>query len=722
MYKVFFFFISFFLSYLLGLNQLQAQNISKLIQKGITEGITVDLREPVYSDGVLTTTKGGVIQASRLRIQAKTIRYTRQTVEGETLLTVQAEEDLIIEFGDYIFIGDELFFDFQKQEGWIKNGKTTVEPWFFGGESIHLLPNGDYKVKNGYVTTSERTPPEWGIYSNSVTVKEEKLIDAEDVQIKLFNLPVFWIPSFHANVDSIFDSPIRYRFRWGGRQGPRFGFTYEVFSWERWKTFIRFDYRLTRGPGGGIETYYRSQDGKTKFESINYLAVDSSLLHPHDKSRFRFEGSFRKLMFQDKTLILLTYDKISDKDVTRNYYDRDFDFRVAERTQFLIRHQEAEWISNFYTRVRVNSFQTVKQQLPSLEVHFKPSPFYNTGILFDHWSSVSYLDFVYSKHLHDIHHYASSRFEYRPRLYRAFTIQNALTLTPEIGAVTILYDNGPHRDEQWLTLGHVGFDLNSQLYRLYGSYKHTITPYLRYHYYSAPTSSPHDHYIFDIQDGWTRLNYIRFGVKNSLYAKRLDYSISRSWASDFYAYAFFDTRKFRQRIPRIYASLVFFSTPTLRHTLKTAWNLEHGQVDHFNFRSEWTLHADFAISAEFRYRDAYSWRKVDEENFFLDVFRLDNQLRHSPLSDRRDTLLLHFFYRFHPNWACEFTSRQGWHRIKEPKYLEFELDLLTTIQTAWNLCISLQHKENDTRIAMYINVGLKQPKTTGNRSNLLCED
>jgi hypothetical protein len=700
---------------------LRGEEISKLMEAGFTAGITVDLREPFYTDGILTTEQGGVITGPNLRIQALKIRYTRQIVDSLPVYTIEAEEQLMIEFGEYLFTGDKLFYDFQKKEGAIYRGKTSVEPWFFGGEQIQLLANGDYIIYNGYVTTSENKQPEWGIHAKEVYVLDEHLIDAQKVNIKIMNYSILWIPSFKANLNSIFDSPIRYRFRWGGKQGPRFGLTYEVFSWENWKIFLRFDYRLTRGPGGGIEMNYFSPDHKTKLESVNYVAKDSSLLHLHEKWRYRFEGVYRKLMSNDKVSLLLTYDKVSDIDLPSTYYDKDFDFEPSKRTQLLIRNQEENWISEFYSRVRINNYQTVKQELPTLSISFRPFLIGPTGIISENWARVSYLDFKYSNHLIHVHNYQSTRLEYRPKFYRPFAL-GPFTLTPQIGTVNIFYGNSPEEDSQLLAQGFLGLEATTQLYRYYGQVKHAIEPYLSYDYYSYPTSPPNKHYIFDIDDGWYKLNRLTVGVKNSFYTKREDACVSRLVFFHLYAHAFFDSKKFHTLIPKLYSCMNFFSLPTIRHTINTAWNFEHKQLDHFNFRSEWTLSPDFAIAAELRHRDAFSWRKVDEDNFFLELFRPETCLRHSSLSDRRDTLLIHFFYRFHPNWACEITSRQGWNRLTEPNYTEYEIELLTTIQTAWHLRFSFQHTQNDNRIAMYVNVGLKKPDPNCYDHKIYCYD
>lgn len=692
-----------------------SQEFDRLLEQSSEEGLTVNLREPTYANGILSTQKGGLISAPQLRVQAMQLCYTHQKTPSGLVWTIEAEGDLIVEFGEYVFVGKTLSYDLSKKEGVITWGRTAVPPWFFGGEKLELKADGSYLITNGYVTTSEKDVPDWSIHSKTLMVDQAHDFKAQNVHVEAYNYTILWVPSLKANLDSIFDNPIRYRFRWGGRQGPRFGLTYEFFSWEHWKMFFRFDYRLTRGPGGGIETRYRSEDRKTEFQSINYLAKDSSILHPHEKARFRFEGSFKKKMDEDKTSILLTYDKISDKDMPSSYYDRDFDFDTAERTQLLIRREELQWIGTFNTRIRINSFQTVKQELPTLEVNFKPLALNRTGIIFENLASASYLNFEYSKFLLHARDYSSTRFQYFPTLYRPIVFGPFLTMTPEIGMVAIIYGNSQTDEGQWLALGKGGIKLQTHLHRFYGPYKHVIEPYAAYRYYSSPTSSPHQHYIFDLSDGWTRLNYLSFGINNAWYAARRDACVMRLYSADFYAHAFFHTNKLTQAIPRVYGRFSLFSLPTLKHTVHTAWNLEHRQIDHFNFHTQWTYSSDFAMAFEFRHRDSFCWRKVDKENFFLDVFRSEGQLRHSPESDRRDTLLVHFFYRFHPNWSCEVTTRQGWNRIPQPKYVEFEIDLLTTIQTAWHLRFSYQHQENDDRVAMFLNIGLSKPEPLSNQ-------
>ncbi len=682
------------------------------------EAIIVDLREPVYADGVLTTELGGVITAPDLRIQARRISYTRKTDKQTPAYTVAAEGDLILEFGDYIFVGQRLEYDFQSKTGVIYNGRTMIEPWFFGGQRIFLLADGSYSLENAFITTSENVIADWQILAKAVKLSENNLLQASDVQFRILKAPIFWLPGFKVDLNSIFDGPVRYSVKWGGNQGHRFGMIYEVLSWNHLKVFLRLDYRIKRGFGGGIETAYRSEDHKTSFQSINYTARDSSIIHPGQRLRYRFQGIGDSLLLDDKISVHLSYDKLSDIDMATDYNDRGLDLDTAGRTELIMRRQEENWIANLITRLRINNFQTIKQELPTLETTWHPAEMGNTGIISNMALKAAYLNFAYGNNMLRVHDYSSARLELTPLFYRPLSI-GCITATPEVGGTLIAYSDSPKGCAKWLTLSKLACNINTSLSRRYADYKHVIMPYAQYEYYSMPTVSPGAHYIFDIEDGWYRLNMLQLGLTQSLYHKECR-GIDRKLYANLYANAFFDTHTFPSAIPKAYADVVFNSLSCLRHSLNSAWDFNHNEIDHYNVRTEWTINADAAIAMEYRHRSPYDWRKVDHTNFILDTYRSLAELYHSQLSDRRDTLLVHCFFRFDPSWALEFESRHGWNRRFEPNYNEFEIDLIGTLRSAWNVKFSYQHKEDDDRVSVYMSIGIKRPDFEKIRSLVPC--
>lgn len=731
-----------------------------------SQGIQVDLRNPSFSEGVLSTECGGVISGPDIRIQARRIEYTKKKTEDECVYEVAAEGDLVLEFGEYVFSGDRLEYDFNTKTGVIYNGRTMVEPWFFGGEYVYLLEGGNYQIFNAYATTSPGESHDWSIHLGEACLIDRHFLTAHDVKFRLFGLPVFWLPSFKTDLDTIFDSPIRYTVKWGSRQGHRVGMIYEVFSWDRWKTFLRLDYRLKHGFGGGLETYYSSLDRKTNLETISYVARDSPIIHPKQRFRYRFQGIGNTLLMDDKISVHLSYDKISDIDMPTDYNDRGLALDTAGRTELLIRREEKGWISNFITRARINPFQTLKQELPTLETSWRPFAISKTGIITDNVFKVAYLDFVYGNNQNYDKEYKSSRIEFSPRFYRNFKL-NGVNVTPEAGGVFIFYSNSPKCEgAKYLCLGKLSCKANMDFWRRYHQHKHVVTPYVQYDFFGYPTvlpAEPHEHkrklpkelklqnsndsknthYVFDIEDGWYRLNMLQFGVQQSLYQKQSNGLISRPLYANLYANAFFDTNTFAQAIPKAYADIVYHSFSFLRHSLNTCWNFNQNLLDFYNFRTQWTISADLAVAAEYRHRSAYDWRKADHTNFILDSFRDVSQLRHSLLSDRRDTLLFHVFYRFHPCWAFQFESRHGWNRASEcsridcsnhdktelktddkPEenkkkttkfrrksntYNEFEIDLIGKLPSSLNFKLSYQHREDDDRLSVYMSIGMRRP-------------
>lgn len=671
-------------------------------------GLTVDLREPTLCEGVLTTEQGGVIQAPNVRIQARKLIYTRKEVEGVPICTLYAEGDLILEFGDYYFIGESLEYDFVNKTGIIYNARTAVEPWFFGGERVYLHADSSITLANGFITTSENIDRNWEITTEEANLCEKRYLSAHNIKFRIYQVPLLWLPTYKTDLETIFDSPVRYFFKWGGHQGVRASMLYEVFAWNHFKTLLRVDYRIKRGIGGGIETYYTSEDGKEVFNTINYAAHDNSLSNPGEKIRYRFQGQYTNLVWDDSVSIDLTWDKVSDKDMATDYTDNGLELDIAGRTELLIRRQEINHIDRLISLVKVNPFQSVNQELPTFEVSYRPQSVGETGIIATSLVRASYLDFSYSHKVIDEHSYHSSRVELKQEYYRPFPMDYAV-LTPGLEFLGIYYGNSPQHRQRLLGLAHFSAELKTSLTKTFGPCRHVIEPYIKSNYYTAPTVSPKHHYIFGIDDGWFQSNTNRIGILNEFYVKYGSGCLTRPLVVDLFTYGFFDTPTIGQAFPKAYLTVSTLSTPTLRHTIDTAWDFQHGELDHINFRVEWTVAQNLSIRAEYRHRSAWVWRKADIYNFILDAYHSEERLLHSILSDRRDTLLTNLYYQFDPNWALLFEYRHGWNRRHERSYTEFETDLIGRLPSAWNIKLSYQHRQDDDRVAVYFTIGLHKP-------------
>lgn len=662
--------------------------------------ITVDLREPVLEAGKLSTTKGGVIAGPNFRLQAENIAYTKRKGEHQ----VEASCFVMVDFGDYVFVGDRLIYDFETQTGFIENGHSRQLPWYFGGDRVEICPDGSYVITNAYITSAENREPDWELCGTRVVIERNRNLQITHVQFRALNLPFLWIPTFKINLSSLTDAPLRFYAKWGGKQGFRIGMQYALWDYNRFKAYLRLDWRFNRGLGGGVETYYTSEDGKQSLETINYYAQDNSLENLHEKERFRFQGLYQNSLYDDTINIHASWDKLSDKDMATDYNDEGLELDTAGRTELFIRKEDPWVITNFTSRVRLNSFQTVKQELPSLLFTQRPYVLGRTGILVENVLEGSYLDFKYANDIPHVHDYNSPRLMHDFKVLRPFH-PPGVTLTPEIGMTTMVYANSPEHNAKYLAIGYAGLKGSSSFYRTSEYYKHVLMPYFEWQYLSAPTVNPDDHYIFDIHDGLWRINSFRIGTKHNIVAKDTICPPRRVIEADIFTYLFTHSAP----IQKLYGNVAWRPVPTVRQSIESGWDFTVNQVDHFNFRHDWTVNRECAVAFEWRHRSHYSWRKAVWNNFILDSFRSTNSLLHSEVSDRRDTFLCHLYWRLHPLFAIEFESRHGWFRKNEPSYTEFEINFLIRLRSHWNVKLSYAHTEADDRVRAYFSLDLNRP-------------
>ena len=174
-------------------------------------------------------------------------------------------------------------------------------------------------------------------------------------------------------------------------------------------------------------------------------------------------------------------------------------------------------------------------------------------------------------------------------------------------------------------------------------------------------------------------NFMRFGPDSQL-------------NFDLYARAFYNTPTIGSRIPKVYLDGVYRPSGFIQYSLKSAWDLQHNMLDHGNVRADITFSENIALGLEYRHRSPYAWRKVDYDNFMVDTFHRQHSLRHSLMSDRRDTFLTHFFLRVMPELAFDVRTRHGWGRRHAKGYNEYEVNCITLLRNTIRLTFTFRHR------------------------------
>lgn len=653
--------------------------------------LTVNLKDPIFSQGIITTDQGGVITGEGIRIQAMNISYADKIENGIHIKKVIAEGDLMLEYGGQIFVGNRLEFDFINRTGTLTEGKTYVDVWFLGGEKIELKEDGSYYIYGAYITTCEGQDHTWDINAGTVKITKERLLSAKNISFRFIKIPIFWLPSLKSNLKIMRDPPIRYKLLWDKGLGPRLSMRYRVYSWENFNLFFRFDYRLKLGPGAALEADYHSDDNRTIFLSKNYGAYDKEVPDEQSPKRYRLQGLFHTETRDQKTRVHMTYDKMSDVKMPSDFKSDDFDVNTQKRTILRVDHKQENLFSTLNFQPRINYFQSLDQELPLVTLGFRPFQLGKTGIISANYLNGGYLNYVYATDLHKfLKNTHSLRLETRNSLYRPFNFSN-IAVTPNVGIIGIFYSNNPDHHPIGQGVLNYGCNVNTKLFNCYPKFKHVIEPYLDFQGYTTPLASTSEHFVFSIDDGYARLNLLRAGIRNNFYTRHF----LPAFTAELYTYGFLNSDSSLHRIfPRTYLELTW-RLPWLALQGTAAWNQAENVWDIANIAAQCTINEHLAFTCEFRHRSRFDWRKANHENFFLDSDRSLTNLLDSPLSDQRNTLLTNIQMRLSPTMTVNLQTHFGWGRLTEPGYSEIRAEMIKLIACNWQLKLGYRHIPND---------------------------
>ncbi len=678
----------------------QPKQESSSTHNPIHDELQIHLKEPVFSQGIVKTTQGGVITAEGIRIQAQNIEYTNKIENGHRIVRIVAEDDLLIEFGDRAFVGKRLDYDFVTKTGTLLEGKTFVDIWFLGGDKIELREDGSYVLYNAFITTCESQENTWELKSENVSITKEHLLAAKNIKLNFFKIPVFWLPSFKSNLKLFSDPPIRYKIVWDKGLGPRATMRYRVFSWEDFNLYFRLDYRLKRGLGGALESEYYSPDERTTFVTRTYGAHDKVVSDERGPQRYRLQGLFSHESIDRKTHLHLTYDKLSDVKMVSDFRSSDFEIDTQKRTRLIINHQEDVAFGTMSVQPQINRFESINQELPHIAIGVKPFEIASTGILSENYVTAGFLDYVYAKELHNLFHNTHAiRLQTKNQIYRTF-FAGPIHLTPNLGVIGLFYNNSPSHNSIGQGTLTYGANCSTELHKTFPSLTHTIEPYAEYLGLSQPIASLNEHYFFNINDGLFQINALKIGVRNFLFSSKHP-SFTPTFSIDLYTYGFFFDDTFSKTFPKGYLSF-YWSRPSFLLNQESCWNFQEQVLDFCNSSAAITVNEDLAFGIEMRHRSKYDWRKASHQSFILDMARSIQNLLESPLSDGRNTFLGKMQIRLSPKWTCHFESHTGWGRRQDPAYNAFKFDVTTLLSCNWNIKFSYTHTTNDDRFGMQI--------------------
>lgn len=651
--------------------------------------LTIRFQDPVYSDGVLTCDQGVLVEYPGLRIQAKKITYINKNTDDGYVHKLYASGDLLVEFNKRFYVGDTIEYDFISKTGTVTNGVTCIERVFIGGKEFYFHPDKTITVKDLYVTTSGDKDYIWNFQAATGTLDHKLVLHTEKVTFRIKDVPVFYFPSYTTKFRSTGSSPFKYNVYWESGQGPMLSARARIYSNDTLALYARGEYRIRRGFGTALESDYKSDTLNQSFKTRSFYAYDTFYNDndPNKKaSRLRFQGIYNASS-DDKTLELFArWDRLTDRFMQSDFSIREFELNTLQRTEAWLRKRDEIYNASIYFRPRINGYQGFMQELPTVNLRFKPVPIGKTGIFFNNNFSGAFLDYVYSERLGDhIDGFKSGRIQMQNSLERPISTPY-FTFTPKVGGNTILYTEMTDNKAGVQLLGEYGAKLESSWAKNYEKQQHLFGPYVDFYGFTSPTVKVGTAPVFSVSDGLNKINQLKFGVYNNLYSLT-DPSSDPRVGIDVYGLAFFDNDIYERRVP-IGITDLELNYPAISFGSRFAWNFEQNLVDMANFTAKWTVNRYYAFNVEMRHRGRYWWKKDDPTNYILNVTRPIDELLDSPVSDNRNTILTKMQLQLTPQWWCQIENHVGWGRKDQPAYNETKVDFYTIVASMWQLRLS----------------------------------
>ena len=403
-------------------------------------GVPIDISadgETDYAAGLATAHGNVVVHYGSDLLYADRISYETSTK------TVHADGDVRIYSGAKVYRGEHVIFNFESKAFTSTDFSLASFPIFSKGASVGTPQGNEYLIKNGFVTTDNRSNPSYVVKAHTIEIYPGDRVVLKNVVVWVGDVPVFWLPVYYQSLKTEEST-----FSFQGGSSSRFGI--EGLSTINWKAAddlemsFHDDYRSQRGVAGGVDIQFRPvPSGIGTFQS--YIADDKdttynpTVLPRGPISRTRYDFSLKEIIpFSDGLTAKVNANVWSDPFITEDFFQKEFSQeRMPDNTVELIQY-DPDFEFSLLIRPQVNRFFDTTEREPEFRIETKPIKIANTGIEYESESSMVNFVQEYSnqQYLYPTlpKNYSAYRWDTYHELLYPKTYFGWLTATPHIGA------------------------------------------------------------------------------------------------------------------------------------------------------------------------------------------------------------------------------------------------------------------------------------------------
>lgn len=456
---------------------------------------------------------------------------------------VLAEGDVKMTQGGNLLNGERMVYNVETKSGTIVKPDVFIEPTYYGaGEKAEKLDTNHYYIKQGYVTTCNLEKPHYRVQTKQLNVYLGDRVTAKNILVFAGDVPVFYFPYLSVPLKD-YRSPVSVT----PGQNKDWGY-FLLTSWKYYisdkvKGRINIDYRELRDFAYGFSTNYETDnygDGVVRFnyfderqKHIWSTRPDQPGDTPKGQDIERYRAQIRHKWQMDRaTSGVMEFNKMSDANVIKDYYIKDFYRDMVEGNYASIIRTDDYYTTSFLVQKRINRFESMIEYLPQLQFQTRSLKIGQTDFYYDGNASAANLNNLNAAPVNGVA--SANRVDTSNQLSYQSNILGWLGIRPFAGTEQTYYSRDISGDDANLIRGNffTGIDLSTRFYRTFdikssafnmeiNNLRHVISPTISYYYAHRPTVSPGRLAQFDSIDGLNFTNVISPSLENKLQTKRM---------------------------------------------------------------------------------------------------------------------------------------------------------------------------------------------------------
>jgi len=334
---------------------------------------------------------------------------------GGSVESVYFKGNIVMTEGPRTIRADELFYDFRTRKALAVNAEMRTFdpargiPIYLRAARLRGVSEDVFKAEDVTLTTSEFYLPQVSLNASEMVLTDTTSIDArtgkkldkgsydavlEDVEVKYGTTTILKWPRIRTNFERP-DLAIK-KMRLG--HDSEMGTTLET-QWYLARllgrkepagvdSLLGLDYFSERGPGAGLEVEYRRDDYFG--EMLGYILSDDGEddlgrtrmnRQPPRETRGRYSFRHRQYLPYDwQVTAELSY--LSDENFLESFYRSEFNTGKAQETLLHLKRLKDNWAFSLLTKARINDFETMTEELPTVEYHLKGASLWDHKLTF----------------------------------------------------------------------------------------------------------------------------------------------------------------------------------------------------------------------------------------------------------------------------------------------------------------------------------------------------